>query len=146
MKRAVIDTNILIYDIFEDSLYHREASSVLDALEEWVIPTIVIHELAWFMKGLGLRAEVSRDIIMQYIENERTIVKPVLAHHIRKALIIITSEGLTLSRYNDKLILAIAAEEKIPLASLDRKLRSQAKKHGLDVIPENTPPHPSQRE
>ena len=54
VKKAVIDTNVLIYDLFEDSMYHKEASSILDMLEAWIIPTIVIHEFIWFIKGLGL--------------------------------------------------------------------------------------------
>jgi len=32
--RAVIDTNVLIYDTFEDSLYHSEAKNILDPLEK----------------------------------------------------------------------------------------------------------------
>jgi len=32
--RAVIDTNVLIYDTFEDSIYHSEAKNLLDTLEQ----------------------------------------------------------------------------------------------------------------
>ena len=36
--RAVID------DTFEDSVHHSEAKNLLDSLDEWILPTIVIHE------------------------------------------------------------------------------------------------------
>jgi len=32
--RAVIDTNVLIYDLVEDSEFHKEAEKLLDSLEE----------------------------------------------------------------------------------------------------------------
>ena len=46
--KAVIDTNILIYDLVEDSELHKEAEELLDSLEEWLIPSLVIHEFTWF--------------------------------------------------------------------------------------------------
>ena len=137
VKKAVIDTNVLIYDLFEDSMYHKEASSILDMLEAWIIPTIVIHEFIWFIKGLGLEIKNSYEVMLQYIGNEKSIIKPISDYHIRRALNIIFNEGLSLSRYNDKLILTIAMEEGAPIASFDRKLRGQARKLNIDVIPED---------
>ena len=52
--RVVIDTNVLVYDTFEDSLYHLEAKNILDSLEKWIIPTIVIHEYVWVLKSLKI--------------------------------------------------------------------------------------------
>jgi len=46
--KAVIDTNILIYDLVEDSEFHKEAGELLDSLEEWLIPSLVIHEFTGF--------------------------------------------------------------------------------------------------
>jgi len=42
--KALIDTNVLVYDTFEDSIYHAEAKKLLDSLDRWIIPSIVIHE------------------------------------------------------------------------------------------------------
>ncbi len=135
IEKAVIDTNILIYDLIEDSIYHKEASRVLDTLEVWIIPTIVIHEFIWFIKNINTGVNDPYVLILQYINNEKTIVKPVLSHHIRQALNIIHREKISLTRYNDKLILSIALDEKIPIATFDRKLRNQAKRFKIEVIP-----------
>lgn len=51
--RALLDTNVLIYDTYEDSTRHSKASSILDELDEWVISLIVVYEYAWFLKGIG---------------------------------------------------------------------------------------------
>ncbi len=135
MERAVIDTNVLIYDLFEDTAYHEEASNILDSLEVWVIPTIVIHELVWFMRGLGLEIDKCYEYILQYINHEKAVIRPITEHYIRRALDIIFREKLSLSRYNDELVLTIALEEREPIATFDQKLRSQAKRLGIDVIP-----------
>ncbi len=37
--RAVIDTNVLVYDTFEDSVHHERAKKLLDDLDGWVIST-----------------------------------------------------------------------------------------------------------
>jgi predicted nucleic acid-binding protein len=139
-KRAVIDTNVLVYDLFEDSLYNTEASSLLDSLEEWVIPAIVVHELVWFIKGLKIETEKAYKLILQYLDNDKTVVKRISARHAKIALDMLLNEKLSLSRYNDKLILAVAIEEKAPIATFDEKLRRQAEKHGVGVVPPATSP------
>ena len=48
---AVIDTNVLVFDTFEDSEFHAEASGRLDSIEKWHLPDIVFHELMWFFKS-----------------------------------------------------------------------------------------------
>jgi len=50
--RAAIDTNVLIYDLVEDSEFHKEAEELLDSLEEWLITSIVVHELVWFLRAI----------------------------------------------------------------------------------------------
>lgn len=53
---AIIDTNVIIFDLFTDSEFHNEASMPLNSLEKWLIPPIVIHELIrFFLEGMGLR-------------------------------------------------------------------------------------------
>jgi len=134
-KRVLVDTNVLIYDIFEDSAYHREASAILDGAEQWVIPTIVVHELIWFFRGLGLGLRDALPVITQRITHEKAVVRPVTLSEITRALRIIEAEHLALSRYNDKLILVVAQNERVPIATFDAKLRRQAKRLGLEVLP-----------
>jgi len=46
---AVVDTNVLIFDTFEDSEFHIEAMKLLDSLKRWILPSIVFHEYVWFL-------------------------------------------------------------------------------------------------
>ena len=47
---AVIDTNVFVYAILEDSEFHREARRILSSLKKWTVPSIVIYELWWFLR------------------------------------------------------------------------------------------------
>jgi len=42
--KAIIDTNVIIYDYIEDSEHHKEAEAILDSLDKWVTPVIVTHK------------------------------------------------------------------------------------------------------
>lgn len=46
---AVVDTNVLIFDTFEDSEFHTEAMKLLDSLKKWILPSIAFREYAWFL-------------------------------------------------------------------------------------------------
>lgn len=63
---AVLDTNVMVYDTFEDSLYHERARDLLESLEIWVIPTIVIYEYVWLMKELGVSLEKISAKVQEY--------------------------------------------------------------------------------
>ncbi|MCS6768851.1 MAG: PIN domain-containing protein, partial [Candidatus Caldarchaeum sp.] len=43
------DTNVLVYDTFEDSSRHHEAVKIIDDAQEMAIPAIIIHEFIWVM-------------------------------------------------------------------------------------------------
>jgi len=49
-REAVVDTNAIIYYVMEDSPMYVEAEALLDGLDVWHMPTVVIHELVWFFK------------------------------------------------------------------------------------------------
>ena len=137
--KALIDTNVLIYDTFEDSIFHRDARKLLDSLNIWYLPLIVLYEYVWFMKGLGVSAKDVYDKVLEYIESERTRVVAETGKIVLSALTSILDENISLSRFNDKILVQIALEGKIPIASYDRKLRSQARKHGLTILPPRIP-------
>ncbi len=46
---SVIDTNVLVYDTFEDTSRHAEARALLDSLLEWRVPTVVFVEFVAFL-------------------------------------------------------------------------------------------------
>ncbi|MGC9104480.1 MAG: PIN domain-containing protein [Candidatus Methanodesulfokora sp.] len=62
----MIDTNILIYDTFEDSLHHKKAAELLDELDRWLIPLIVLYEFVWFLRGLSVSTVDVRDKLLEY--------------------------------------------------------------------------------
>jgi len=51
------------------------------------------------------------------------------------SLAALMEEGLSPSRFNDKIVLSIAVKEGIPLVTFDRKLRAQAQKENIIVLP-----------
>lgn len=133
--KAVIDTNVFVYDTFSDSLYHGSARKLLDGLRVWAIPIIVLYEYVWFMKGLGIDSEDVRDKLMEYIDSGKTVVVREGKEEIKRAMNTIVHEYISLSRFNDKVILQLAVREGLPVASYDRKLRKQADRLGIRVVP-----------
>ncbi len=132
---AVLDTNVLIYDTFEDSIHHREAARLIDTLRKWVIPLIVVYEYVWFMKGMGVSVETVLRKVEEYTEPKRSLIIWESMDILRKALTRLLREDLSLSRFNDKVILTVAKEMELPLVTFDLKLRSQAEKIGVTVYP-----------
>jgi len=133
--RAVIDTNVLIYDTFEDSIYHTEAKNLLDKLDEWIIPAIVVHEYVWVLKSLGIAVEDVLYKIDEYLTHHKTKLMRESEKVVLSALNIIVKERINLSRYNDKVILSLAVEEGVPLATFDERLRKQAANIGIMTLP-----------
>ncbi|EWG07721.1 MAG: PIN domain-containing protein [Candidatus Aramenus sulfurataquae] len=129
--KILVDTNIIIYDLVEDSQFHKEAEEILDKADTWVIPTIVIHELVWFLKGNNLE---KIEYVSAYLENPKTEVVCEEYEVVRKAIEIITKEKLSLSRYNDAVVLAHTISRKLPLVTFDKRLSSLAKRYGVEVL------------
>ena len=136
---VVLDTNVLIFDTFEDSLYHSEASAMLDALERWVLCRVVIYEYIWFMKRLNVESAVVLEKVEEYVLDPKASIYQEEARVILRALRRICEEDIALSRFNDKLILSAAEELGLPLASFDEKLRKQARRAGIPVLPPKLP-------
>jgi predicted nucleic acid-binding protein len=135
LPEAVIDTNILIYDTFEDSLHHKEASHILDSLNRWIIPLVVIYEYTWFLKGIKMSATDARDKVLEYVASEKSALVREGLDEIRWAISTLVDEGLSLSRFNDKVVLSVALRRNVPLATFDEKLRRQASNIGVALIP-----------
>ena len=129
--RAVIDTNILIYDLVEDSEFHKEAEKLLDSLEEWLIPSIVVHEFVWFLRANEID---NVEYVRSYVTNEKAKILCDDDDVIGRALEILIRERLSSSRYNDVVILAHAIESESPLATKDKALKDLARGHGVEVI------------
>ncbi len=131
---AVIDTNVLIYDVVEDSKYHKSAKELLDDLEQWLIPTITIYEFVWFFRGQNFNADETKELLEQYMNSPKCKVVPDNGEFTNRAFELL--KGSSLSRFNDMIILAVAERYKV-IATFDRKLRSKAKKLDILILPES---------
>ena len=125
--RAIIDTNVLVFDTFEDSEFHKEASSGLDALEGWGLPGIVFHELAWLFKSQQVAVSRTNSKIKEYLTNEKTTFVPCSADDI----VFASSRMKNHREYNDLVILSAAGRMGLPLYSFDEQLKVIAKRHGV---------------
>ncbi|RLF61101.1 MAG: PIN domain nuclease [Thermoplasmata archaeon] len=132
--KALIDTNVLVYDTFEDGIYHKEAQKILDNLKEWIIPTIVLHEYVWFMKSINMSIEDCIEKVKEYIYDEKSKILCETQNDVIGSLRIISKERLSLSSYNDKVLLYLAKRYRLAIATFDEKLKKQAKKENLKVI------------
>jgi predicted nucleic acid-binding protein len=127
---AVIDTNVLIFDTFEDSEFHKTAVSGLDSLQKWHIPGIVFHELVWFFKGRAIQVSLVNIKVEEYLRNEKTEFSPCTADDLRFAV----SHLREYHEYNDLVILSVAKRLDVPLFSFDDDLKKSAKRHAVDLF------------
>jgi len=136
LREAVVDTNVLVYDTFEDSLYHEAAARLLDSLDRWLIPLIVVYEYVWVLKGLNVEPAQVREKLLEYLTEEKCSLVREGADEVRWAISTVVKEGLSVARFNDKVVLSIAIRRNAPLATFDAKLRSQARRLGIQAVPE----------
>jgi len=127
---AVIDTNILVFDTFEDSDSHVEAAEALDALDEWVIPGIVFHEYVWFMKDQGMAVEDTRMKVNEYLSDAKARFRPIDADDVSFAV----DKAKRLMEYNDLLILSSAKRLGLPLLTFDKRLINRARGFGVSPV------------
>ena len=126
----MIDTNVLIFDTFEDSEFHTQSSGGLNSLEKWYLPDIVFHELAWFFKSRGIEHSKAKVKIEEYLTNEKTVYSACAPDDIRFAVVDLKNYA----NYNDCLILSLAKRVELPLFSFDRELERTAKKHSVRIL------------
>jgi len=124
---AVVDTNVLVFDTFEDSDSHGDALEALDSLEEWVIPGIVFHEYVWFMKDQKVAAEDTRMKVNEYLMDTKTRFHPIDADDIAFAV----GNVRRLGEYNDLVILSSAKRLGLPLLTFDKRLAAKAREFGV---------------
>jgi len=131
VRSAVIDTNVLVYDAFVDQPMHQDAKDLLDSLDEWVIPSIVLIELTWFARGAGLTLRDARSLILGYALSKNVRIIEISQEDLVDALTSVSN----LSELEDALILCVAERMKLPLATFDGEMRKRAAERGVDVIP-----------
>ncbi len=126
---AVVDTNVLIFDTFEDSEFHEEASSGLDSIDKWHLPDVVFHEFMWFLKSEHYQISRATLKMEEYLTHEKSIFSPCTADDI-----LFASKVSSYSDYNDFVILSVAKRLELPLFTFDGELKKKAGKHGVKSL------------
>ena len=132
---AVIDTSVLVYDTVEDSEKHSDAEELLESLDGWLIPSLVLYEYVWFFKRQGIESSEVKGLVEGYLSDPLCRILSDNGTHLKKALEIITSRRLSLARFNDMVVLSHAMNERTPLATFDGKLRKIAEGFRVRVLP-----------
>lgn len=122
---AVIDTNVLIYDTVEDSVYHKDAEEKLSNLRKWVIPTVVLEEFAIVLLQLRVGRSFIRKKLLEILENEKVEIAPLTRQHFIDSINTISKESISFKRLNDKLIVSAAKSRKLPVFTYDREIKKE---------------------
>jgi len=131
---AIIDTNVLIYDTIEDSIFHHEAQALLNTLGSWLIPSIVVYEYIWFFRELEFSAKSVNELIEGRISDPRCRIIPDNLTYTKDALFLCRSKNYSLSRFNDMLILSVAKKKNVPLVTFDKQLRKNAQSLDVEIF------------
>lgn len=127
----MIDTNVFIYAILQDSEFHQQARDFLAKLERWIVPSIVIYELYWFFRAEGYDKEQIEKVVKSIIDSQRSRIAGDSGGFTKRALELTKNP----TRFNDMVILAVA-EKYRKLATYDRRLRKDAENLGIEVAKE----------
>jgi predicted nucleic acid-binding protein len=105
---------------------HVEAEALLDGLDVWHMPTVVIHELVWFFKKAAPEEGVG--VLRALLEYEKAVIHCEDAATLRGAV----DAGLT--HYNDAVVILTAKKLGMPLVTFDTRMAKKAKAHGVSVL------------
>ncbi len=130
--KAVIDTNVLIYDRIEDSIFHEEARKKLDELENWFIPSVVIEEFVFVLTQLNVNKNIIGKMVEEILTNKKAVIIPLEKIDVSNATSFILSEATSFKKFNDKLILSVAKRKNAPLFTFDSELKKEGKKHKIN--------------
>lgn len=132
----IVDTNVLIYEAFEDSEHHEEACRIVYSAESIAIPTIVIYEYVWLLTR-KFKIEFPRvaEKVEQLLSEENIELLCEEFSDIVGALRIASEDRAPPSELNDYVIISIALRHKARIATYDKKLSKAASIRGLKTIP-----------
>lgn len=129
---SVIDTNVLIYDMMEDSEFHERAKDALDKIEAQIIPLTVVEEVVHVLQYLKVNKDVISKKIMEILNFD--ILVSAGRNEIVEAIHILNKEKASYRRFNDKLILGIAKEKGLPLLTFDEDLAKECNMNGIKTL------------
>jgi len=130
----LVDTNILIYEMIEDSQYHDEVVSKLNKLDRVNVSIISLIELALVLWRLNIPTKIIINRLYELIIDEKYNIVELEKRDLENALNMIRKEVLSISRLNDKIILSTAARNKWGIYTYDKDLKRECKKIGIPTL------------
>ncbi|RFA96139.1 PIN domain-containing protein [Pyrobaculum aerophilum] len=133
--KVLVDTNVLIYETFEDSERHAEATDIVYTNEIY-IPTIVLHEYIWLLlRHFSISyAQVAAKLEQLLSEKNIHVICENLSD-LAAGIRIAAEDGAKPSNINDYIILASALNRGLALATYDRELRRAGARRAVTVLP-----------
>lgn len=135
--RIYLDTNILVFALFDqDNLSEDIINAVFDYSNQLLTSTVCVDELIHLCQigkiGYGGKKKpVTADSMVARIENAGINISPVSKKHLQQVAVLPLHE--THRDPNDRLIVAQAISDQIPLVSSDRKF-TLYESEGLELI------------
>ena len=136
--KAVVDASVVVRALIPGQPFHDETRAWLSRQRELVAPRLLWYEVLTALRRLehaGLLDPATVDAIVA-AALELPVKVTAARHLFPRALAIARQLGM--SRTHDAAYLAIAADQGIPLATLDERLIRNAQAHGFQVV------HPGQ--
>ncbi len=129
---CVIDTNVLVEYIIKGSDLHEKAKEYLEKIDNGILPSVVIEELAYVLNRLGLDKETIDGEIEEVLTSYEVL--GIGEEEITQAReIIMREKHTTFKRFNDKLILSFAKKKDLPLLTFDVDLKNECKAFGVGI-------------
>jgi len=101
-----------------------EAEALLDGLDVWHMPTVVIHELVWFFK----KAAPGVGVLKALLEYEKAVI------HCEDAATLRGAVGAGLTHYNDAVVILAVRRLGMSLVTFDAWMAERAKAYGVSVL------------
>lgn len=130
---AVIDTNVFVEAVLVDSDFHDKAERLLEKVDEWVIPKIVLYELVWVFRRIGLDSETVFSVVESVVQADKAVLVDEKYYDILRALMFIVDFKVSMAHFNDLVILYVAKSLGYPVYTFDKKMVSFGKKLGVEV-------------
>ncbi len=131
---CIVDTNVLVYETFEDSEFHEEVVKKLSEMELIYVPGVVILELTIILKRLKYDSSIILDKIREIFNSNRYVVLDIYVDDIIFAIDILSRHGKNVSSLNDKIVLSVAKRLGKPIYTYDKDLKRQCKSLGVPII------------
>ena len=131
---GVIDTNVLVYALVENSAFHEECLRKLEGLRKIHLPLTVLEELVLVLKKLKVEEALIKKQIKEIVSDPRVFLANLEKKDVESVISILEKEKLSVKRFNDKLILMTAKRMGLPLYTFDHELRKECKKLKVKIL------------